>query len=43
MYQGLKYKFTQNDSLKKILLGTGDAHIVEEAKDDSYWGSGPDN
>jgi hypothetical protein len=39
MRRGLRAKFTQNESLKKKLLDTGDA-ILEEGNDwgDSFWG-----
>jgi ribA/ribD-fused uncharacterized protein len=42
MREALRAKFTQNDDLKKILLETGDALIVEHTKNDSYWGDGGD-
>ena len=39
MYEGVKAKFTQNESLKKLLLSTGDRFLVEHSKD-SFWGDG---
>lgn len=35
-------KFTQHPDLREILLGTGDALLVEHTKRDSYWGDGGD-
>eukprot|EP01120_Amphizonella_sp_Union-15-10_P003926 TRINITY_DN1438_c0_g1_i1.p1 TRINITY_DN1438_c0_g1~~TRINITY_DN1438_c0_g1_i1.p1 ORF type:complete len:162 (+),score=44.01 TRINITY_DN1438_c0_g1_i1:45-488(+) len=40
MKKGVLAKFTQHEDLKKILLETGDAEIVEDNKDDAYWGNG---
>lgn len=42
MREALKAKFTQNEDLRKILLETGDAQLVEHTKNDSYWGDGGD-
>lgn len=42
MYIAIKAKFTQSDSLRKLLLSTGDALLVEAAPNDYYWGSGKD-
>ncbi len=42
MREALRAKFTQNDELKKILLETGDAELVEHTANDSYWGDGGD-
>jgi ribA/ribD-fused uncharacterized protein len=42
MRVALRAKFTQNEELKKILLETGDAVLVEHTKNDSYWGDGGD-
>ncbi|EGN91902.1 hypothetical protein SERLA73DRAFT_191872 [Serpula lacrymans var. lacrymans S7.3] len=36
------HKFTQNTHLKKQLLSTGDAELVEDSPKDSFWGVGPD-
>ena len=38
MLEALRAKFTQHDDLKAILLGTGDAMLVEHTANDSYWG-----
>ena len=41
MYNAIKMKFTQNDDLKQILIGTGTAILVENAGgNDKYWGDG---
>ena len=40
MHNALLAKFRQNKNLKKELLNTGSAYIIEKAKNDSYWGSG---
>jgi ribA/ribD-fused uncharacterized protein len=42
MLDALRAKFTQHDDLKAILLGTGDAVLVEHTANDSYWGDGGD-
>lgn len=35
-------KFTQHDSLKKLLLSTGSSDIVEASLYDTFWGEGED-
>jgi ribA/ribD-fused uncharacterized protein len=42
MYKVVKAKFSQHKALRKILLETGDAKIVEHTENDSYWADGPD-
>lgn len=42
MLEALCAKFTQHEDLKAILLGTGDAILVEHTENDSYWGDGGD-
>jgi ribA/ribD-fused uncharacterized protein len=42
MLDALRAKFTQHEDLKAILLGTGDAKLVEHTTNDSYWGDGGD-
>ncbi len=42
MREALKAKFTQDEDLKKILLETGDALLVEHTANDNYWGDGGD-
>ena len=42
MMDALRAKFTQHKDLKAILLGTGDAKLVEHTENDSYWGDGGD-
>ena len=42
MLEVVRAKFTQHDDLKAILLGTGDAKLVEHTEKDSYWGDGGD-
>jgi N-glycosidase YbiA len=42
MLEALRAKFTQHADLASILLGTGDAHLVEHTERDSYWGDGGD-
>ena len=44
MYQALTAKFTQHADLAKLLLGTGDAYLIEDTQkvgSDPYWGNGP--
>lgn len=40
IYKGLLEKFKQNDSLKKLLIDTGDAVLTECAVQDQIWGIG---
>lgn len=40
IYQGLMAKFSQNDELKSLLLGTGDSILAECAVKDRIWGIG---
>ncbi|MCE9566398.1 MAG: NADAR domain-containing protein [Planctomycetes bacterium] len=42
MLDALRAKFTQHDEAKAVLLGTGDAKLVEHTVKDSYWGDGGD-
>ena len=42
MLEVVRAKFTQHEDLKAILLGTGDAKLVEHTENDSYWGDGGD-
>jgi len=42
MLEAVRAKFTQHDDLKAILLGTGDAKLVEHTANDSYWADGGD-
>jgi hypothetical protein len=42
MREALAAKFTQHDHLRALLLGTGEAVLVEHTANDSYWGDGGD-
>lgn len=42
MREAVRAKFTQNEHLKKLLLSTGDATLVEHTENDRYWGDGGD-
>jgi hypothetical protein len=42
MREAVRAKFTQHEDLREILLGTGDALLVEHTANDSYWGDGGD-
>lgn len=42
MKKALYAKFTQHEDLKKLLLDTGDALLVEDSKNDRFWGCGAD-
>jgi len=42
MMDALRAKFTQHPELKRLLLSTGDDHLVEHTKNDNYWGDGGD-
>jgi ribA/ribD-fused uncharacterized protein len=38
--EGNWFKFSQNEDLKEVLLGSGDKEIVEASPDDRIWGIG---
>ncbi|MCE3254785.1 MAG: hypothetical protein K0R25_279 [Rickettsiaceae bacterium] len=38
----LECKFTQDEKLKKLLLDTGNAELIEDSPEDSFWGVGED-
>jgi ribA/ribD-fused uncharacterized protein len=40
MFDACLAKFTQHEDLKSILLGTGEALLVEHTTNDRYWGDG---
>ena len=42
MLEAVRAKFTQHEDLRAILLGTGNAKLVEHTENDSYWGDGGD-
>lgn len=42
MTAAVRAKFTQHEDLRSILLGTGDAKLIEHTENDSYWGDGGD-
>lgn len=42
MEVALRLKFTQHPDLKAMLLGTGDAELVEDSPKDYFWGIGAD-
>jgi len=42
MLDALRAKFEQHEGLKELLLGTGDARIVEHTSKDRYWADGGD-
>jgi N-glycosidase YbiA len=42
MREAVLAKFTTHADLRAILLGTGDAVLVEHTANDSYWGDGGD-
>jgi ribA/ribD-fused uncharacterized protein len=42
MRKAVEAKFTQHESLRTLLLSTGDARLVEHTTKDSYWGDGGD-
>lgn len=42
MMTALRAKFTQHESLRTLLLETGDAPLVEHTANDSYWADGGD-
>ncbi len=42
MYQIVKAKFQQNHDIRKILLSTNNAELIEHTFRDKYWGDGGD-
>lgn len=42
MRMALNAKFTQHPELRERLVGTGDAKLVEDTENDTYWGDGGD-
>jgi len=42
MREAVLAKFSQNDDLRAILLGTGNTILIEHTERDSYWGDGGD-
>lgn len=38
----IRIKLDQHPHIRKKLIETGDAEIIEDSKDDSFWGRGPD-
>ena len=40
MLKALLAKFTQHEDLKRLLLSTGNRHLVEHTSNDSFWGDG---
>src|SRR3954470_22296515 len=38
MHEAVLTKFTQHADLREILLGTGEAKLVEHTENDAYWG-----
>ncbi len=42
MYIAVRAKFRQHDHLRKLLLATGQAKLVEHTENDAYWGDGGD-
>jgi len=42
MREAVLAKFTQHSKIRRILLGTGNARLVEHTERDSYWGDGGD-
>jgi ribA/ribD-fused uncharacterized protein len=42
MREALRAKFAQHPGLRSMLLGTGDAELIEHTRNDRYWGDGGD-
>ena len=40
MRRAVAAKFSQHEEARAVLLGTGDAHIIENTTGDTYWGWG---
>jgi ribA/ribD-fused uncharacterized protein len=42
MLRAVRSKFSQHDNLRRYLIATGDAILVEHSPRDTYWGDGGD-
>jgi ribA/ribD-fused uncharacterized protein len=42
MREALRAKFSQHSELKSLLLGTGEAMLIEHTSNDHYWADGGD-
>ena len=42
MRDAVRAKFEQHPDIRAVLLGIGDETLVEAARNDNYWGYGPD-
>ena len=42
MLDAVRAKFEQHEDIKAVLVGTGSETLIEAARNDSYWGYGPD-
>jgi N-glycosidase YbiA len=42
MRDAVEAKFRQHEDLRALLLGTGDAMLIEHTEDDDFWGDGGD-
>jgi N-glycosidase YbiA len=42
MLDALRAKFGRHEDLRKLLLATGEAELIEHTTNDSYWGDGGD-
>ncbi|MGH6735246.1 MAG: adenylate/guanylate cyclase domain-containing protein [Methyloceanibacter sp.] len=42
MERALRAKFTQHETLRDLLVGSGEEKIEEDSPKDRYWGTGPD-
>lgn len=40
MYKAIKYKFTQHQDLRKLLVNTDRSELIEKSDRDYYWGIG---
>ncbi len=40
MHRAVHQKFTQYRELYRLLVDTGDTHLVEHTTNDDYWGDG---
>lgn len=42
MYKAIRAKFEQHEEIRKMLIETGDAKLIEHTENDSYWADGGD-
>ena len=42
MMDAIRYKFSQHEGLREVLMSTGNKKLIEHTKNDRYWADGGD-